>query len=257
MADLDIRIVPVLSDNYVYLAHDPETETCAAVDPAVAEPVLKALDELGWRLTHVLCHHHHMDHIGGNLEVKQATGCTIVGARRDAARIPGIDVEVGEDETLAFGSQTARVFEVPGHTSGHIAYWFENSAALFSGDTLFSLGCGRVFEGDMEMMWASLARLIRKLPADTTIYCGHEYTAANAKFALTIDPDNEALKKRAAEVDTLRSEGQPTLPTTMGQELATNPFLRANDPGIRKNLGLEDASDADVFAEIRTRKDNA
>ncbi len=254
MADLDIRIVPVLSDNYVYLAHDPETETCAAVDPAVAEPVLKALDELGWRLTHVLCTHHHMDHIGGNLEVKQATGCTIVGARRDAARIPGIDVEVGEDETLAFGSQTARVFEVPGHTSGHIAYWFENSAALFSGDTLFSLGCGRLFEGTPEQMWSSLRKL-RGLPDATRVYCGHEYTNSNVDFALSIDPDNDALKKRADEVLALREAGKPSIPSILAEEKAINPFLRADDPAMQEAVGLAGRDPVSVFAEIRRRKD--
>ena len=254
MAELDIRIVPVLSDNYVYLIHDPETKACAAIDPAVAEPVLKALDEQGWRLTHILCTHHHMDHIGGNLEVKQATGCTIVGARSDAGRIPGIDVEVGEDETFTFGNQTARIFEVPGHTSGHIAYWFEESDALFCGDTLFSLGCGRLFEGTPEQMWTSLRKL-RGLPDTTRVYCGHEYTNSNADFALSIDPDNGALKKRADEVLALCEAGKPSIPSVLAEEKAINPFLRADDPAMQEAVGLAGRDPVSVFAEIRRRKD--
>ena len=255
MAELDIRIVPVLSDNYVYLLHDPETEACAVVDPAVAEPVLGVVDTLGWRLTHILCTHHHMDHIGGNLEVKKATGCTIVGARKDAARIPGIDVEVAEDETVAIGHRTARVFEVPGHTSGHIAFWFEDSAALFCGDTLFSLGCGRLFEGTPEQMWGSLRKL-RGLPGATRVYCGHEYTNSNADFALAIDPENTALKKRADEVLALREAGKPTIPSTLDEEKTTNPFLRADDPLVQEAVGLAGRDPVSVFAEIRRRKDH-
>ncbi len=254
MTELDIRIVPVLNDNYVYLLHDPETDACAAVDPAVAEPVLRALDSEGWNLTHILCTHHHMDHIGGNLEVKQTTGCAIVGAKADAARIPGIDIEVSEDDTIAIGNQSARVLEVPGHTSGHIAYWVEGSAALFCGDALFSLGCGRLFEGTPEQMWSGLLKL-RGLPGGTRVYCGHEYTNSNADFALSIDPDNGALKKRADEVLALREAGKPSIPSTIEEEKAINPFLRADDPAIQEAVGLAGRDPVSVFAEVRRRKD--
>ena len=255
MASLDIRVLPVLSDNYVYLARDPDTGDCAVVDPAVAEPVLQAVKDLGWTLSQILCTHHHMDHIGGNLEVKQATGCRIVGARSDGGRIPGIDEMVEEGDSIAIGNRKARVFETPGHTSGHISFWFEDSSALFCGDTLFSLGCGRLFEGTPEQMWASLRKL-RGLPDDTQVYCGHEYTNSNADFALSVDPDNGALKRRADEVVTLREAGRPTIPATLGEEKAANPFLRADDAGLRAAMGLDGQDPVAVFAEIRRRKDN-
>ncbi|MBT3361061.1 MAG: hydroxyacylglutathione hydrolase [Rhodospirillales bacterium] len=254
MSNLEVHQVPVLSDNYVYLVRDPDTGSCAAVDPAVAEPVLQTLDRLGWKLTHIFCTHHHMDHIGGNLEVKQATGCTIVGAGADAGRIPGIDVEVGNGDLVELGGKTARVFEVPGHTSGHVAYWFENSQALFCGDTLFSLGCGRLFEGTADQMWESLSRL-RGLPGETRIFCAHEYTNSNADFALSIDPNNPALKKRADEVLTLREAGKPTVPSTLADECAANPFLRADAPDLQRATGMEGRDAVEVFAEIRRRKD--
>ncbi len=254
MSDLEIHQIPVLSDNYVYLVRDPDTEACAAVDPAVAEPVLQALDRLGWKLTHVFCTHHHMDHIGGNLEVKKATGCTIVGAGADASRIPGIDVEVRNGDIVELGGKKARVFEVPGHTSGHVAYWFEDSQALFCGDTLFSLGCGRLFGGTAGQMWESLSRL-RGLPGETRVFCAHEYTNSNADFALSIDADNPALKQRAAEVLALREAGKPTVPSTLAAERATNPFLRADDANLQHAVGLGGRDPVEVFAEIRRRKD--
>ena len=254
MPDLEVHQLSVLSDNYVYLVRDPETQACTAVDPAVAEPVLQALDRLGWKLTHILCTHHHMDHIGGNLEVKQATGCTIVGAGADAARIPGIDVQVRNGDHVELGGKTARVFEVPGHTSGHVAYWFEDSHALFCGDTLFSLGCGRLFEGTAEQMWESLSRL-RDLPGETRVYCAHEYTNSNADFALSVDPDNPALKKRADEVLALREAGKPTVPSSLAEECAANPFLRADAPDLQRAAGLVGRDAVEVFTEIRRRKD--
>lgn len=254
MADLKVHQLPVLSDNYVYLVRDPTTEACAAVDPAVAEPVLNTLDRLGWKLTHIFCTHHHMDHIGGNIEVKKATGCTIVGAGGDAGRIPGIDVEVRNGDIVELGQKKARVFEVPGHTSGHVAYWFEDSQALFSGDTLFSLGCGRLFEGTAKQMWESLSRL-RALPGETQVYCGHEYTNSNADFALSIDPGNQALKKRADEVQALREAGKASVPSTLAEERAANPFLRADAPDLQRATGMAGRDAVEVFAEIRRRKD--
>lgn len=252
---LMIEQLPVLSDNYIYLLHDPSTGATAAVDPAVPEPVLEALQRRGWSLSHILNTHHHHDHTGGNTVLKQATGCTIVGARSDAARIPGIDMEVGERDSFMLGAAAAKVFEVPGHTSGHIAYWFPDSHALFCGDTLFTLGCGRLFEGTAEQMWDSLLKL-RGLPGDTLVYCAHEYTQSNARFARTIERDNATLQARIREVDAVRARGLPAVPSRLDEEKETNPFLRADIAAVKRAVGLDDATDAArVFAEIRRRKD--
>jgi len=254
MTQLRIEQIPVLSDNYVYLVHEPGAELTGVVDPAVAAPVLERLRQRGWTLDWILSTHHHADHTGGNLELKQATGCKIAGAKKDAARIPGIDVGLVEGDRFELCQAEAEVFETPGHTLGHISYWFDDANALFCADTLFSLGCGRVFEGTPAQMWNSLSKL-SALPDDTLVYCGHEYTQSNARFALSVDPDNPALKARAAEVDRQRAAGQPTVPTTLRQERAANPFLRPHDPAIRQRLGMTDASDAEIFAELRRRKD--
>lgn len=254
MPSLQIHQIPVLSDNYVYLIRDPETEATAAVDPAVAGPVLDALDHLGWKLTHILNTHHHHDHVGGNLELKRARGCTIVGNRADARRIPGLDVGVAEGDEVALGNQRAKVIEVYGHTVGHIAYWFEGSSALFCGDTLFALGCGRLFEGTPAQMWSSLEKL-RALPDDTRVYCAHEYTQANAAFALSVDPDNRALRERAEQVRVLRAKDKPTVPSTVAEERATNPFLRADAEALKRAASLPSGDAVAVFAEIRRQKD--
>jgi len=253
MSELVIRQIPVLRDNYVYLLHDEASGATGVVDPSVAEPVLVQLAETGWRLTHILNTHHHPDHTGGNLEIKRATGAIVVGPRADRDRIPGIDVAVADGERYALGSETAEVFDVPGHTRGHIAYWFKNSRALFCGDTLFLMGCGRLFEGTPEQMWRSLGKL-RRLPGETRVYCGHEYTQANARFALTVDPQNAALVARARRVDALRAEGKSTVPGTMADELATNPFLRADEPALQEAAGAPGDPVA-TFAAIRRRKD--
>jgi hydroxyacylglutathione hydrolase len=254
MSPLVVEQIPVLRDNYVYLAYDPPTGACAAVDPAVAAPVLAALDRLGWTLSHILNTHHHGDHTSGNLELKHATGCSIVGHGRDRARIPGIDVAVADGDQVMLGTQAARVIAVDGHTRGHIAYWFRQSSALFCGDTLFSLGCGRLFEGSAAEMWASLNRL-RALPDDTRVYPAHEYTLSNARFALTIDPDNPALRRMADRAERLRRQNAPTVPSLLADERAANPFLRADEPALAGRLGLADSEPAAVFAEIRRRKD--
>jgi hydroxyacylglutathione hydrolase len=254
MAQLEIEQIPILSDNYVYLVREPEAGVTGVVDPGVAAPVLERLQRRGGTLDWILITHHHGDHTGGNLELKQATGCRIVGPKKDAARVPGIDLGVVEGERFRLGEAEAEVLETPGHTLGHISYWFADAKALFCADTLFSLGCGRVIEGQFEQMWNSLAKLAR-LPEDALVYCAHEYTQANARFALTIDPDNPALRARAAEVDRQRAAGQPTVPTRLGAERAANPFLRPQDEAIRRRLGMADANDAEVFAEIRKRKD--
>jgi hydroxyacylglutathione hydrolase len=254
MTQLQIEQIPVLSDNYVYLVHEPAAGVTGVVDPAVAAPVLEQLQRRDWTLDWILITHHHADHTGGNLEIKEATGCQIVGAKKDAARIPGIDLGLVEGDRFQLGEAEAEVFETPGHTSQHISYWFAGAKALFCADTLFSLGCGRVIEGQFDQMWNSLSKF-GKLPDDALVYCAHEYTQANARFALTVDPDNPALKARAAEADRQRAAGQPTVPTRLGAERAANPFLRPHDPAIRARLGMPNASDAEVFAEIRKRKD--
>lgn len=244
-----------LSDNYCFLVHEAESGMTAVIDTPEVEPIEKALEEKGWTLTHILNTHHHFDHAGGNLELKARHGCTIVGSRGDRERIPGIDVEVSDGETFDLGSATADVVEVPGHTSGHIAYHFAETGVAFVGDTVFALGCGRLFEGTPTQMWTSIQKLMA-LPDDTVLYCAHEYTQANAAFALSVDPDNAALVARSAEIDDLRAAGTPTVPTTLGVEKATNPFLRPMSDTLRASLGMTGMSDVEVFAETRRRKDN-
>lgn len=255
MSGLEVVQIPVLRDNYVYLARDGATGACAAVDPAVAEPVLAALDQRGWRLSHILNTHHHHDHVGGNMELKRRTGCTVVGNVEDAARIPGIDVRVRDGDAYDLGASRAEVIAVSGHTIGHIAYWFADAGVLFCGDTLFALGCGRLFEGTASQMWQSLSRL-RALPDGTRVYCAHEYTEANAAFALAVDPENAALADRAEAVRAARRAGRATVPSTMAEERRTNPFLRADDPSLARAAGLAGADPTAVFAEIRRRKDH-
>lgn len=256
MSTLEIELLPALSDNYVYLIHDPATATTGVVDPAVAAPVRARLRAQNRRLDWILITHHHNDHVGGLAELKAETGCRVVGPRADVARIAGLDLLVDDGDTVEFGGVRAHVLATPGHTSGHISYWFGDAEAVFCGDTLFALGCGRLFEGDAPTMWRSLGKLMA-LPDATRVYCGHEYTLSNARFALTVDHDNAELQRRAAEIEAVRARGEPTIPTTIGLEKATNPFLRAADPGIRARLGLEGAGDAEVFGEIRRRKDRA
>lgn len=254
MAELVIEQIPVLSDNYVWLIHEPEAAVTGVVDPAVAEPVLARLEAKDWKLDWILSTHHHADHTGGNLDLKRATGCRIAGPKKDESRIPGIDLGLLEGDTFELGNARAEILETPGHTSGHISYWFADAKALFCADTLFSLGCGRLFEGTPALMWRSLQKF-SKLPDDAVVYCGHEYTQSNARFALTVDPDNPALQERAQEVERLRADGRPTVPSTLGAERHANPFLRPDAASIRRTLGMENASDVEVFAEIRGRKD--
>ncbi|MBV8976596.1 MAG: hydroxyacylglutathione hydrolase [Alphaproteobacteria bacterium] len=253
MRPLDIAIVPCLSDNYAYLVHDADAGLCAVIDPSEAPPVDKALAARGWKLTHILNTHHHFDHTGGNLPLKQTTGARVVGPAKDRARIPGIDEGVEEGKDWRFGRRAVRVLEIPAHTRAHIAFVFDDAA--FTGDTLFAMGCGRLFEGTPEMMWASLTKLMN-LPDATRVFCGHEYTQSNGRFALTLEPDNAALASRMKEVDAARAKGIPTVPSTMALEKQTNPFLRPNSAELRRSLGLESASDVEVFAETRRRKDN-
>jgi hydroxyacylglutathione hydrolase len=255
MATLEIKQVPTRTDNYVYLFRDADTDLVGVVDPSDAAPVIEALEGLGWKPTHIINTHHHNDHTGGNIEIKEKYGCTIVGPRADHDRIVGIDVDVGDGDGFVFGNETAAVFDTPGHTRGHIAYHFPDSKILFCGDTLFALGCGRVFEGTMEQMWTSLGKL-RALPDDTQVYCAHEYTQSNARFALTVETSNDALKEYAREIDEKRARNEPTVPSLLGRDKETNPFLRADVASLADSVGLSGADPVSVFAEVRTRKDN-
>ncbi|WP_294611023.1 hydroxyacylglutathione hydrolase [uncultured Roseovarius sp.] len=252
---LQILTIPCLSDNYAYLAHDPETGDTMAVDVPEARPVLAALGEKGWVLSHVLLTHHHADHTQGLAELLAAAPARVIGAAADAHRLPPLDLAVSEGDTITIGRETGHVLDVSGHTVGHIAVHFPASGVVFTADSLMALGCGRVFEGTMAQMYESLCKLAA-LPPETIICSGHEYTQANAKFALSVDPGNPALISRAKAIDAARAAGQPTVPSILADELATNPFLRAADPGVQANLGMSGQDPARVFAEIRTRKDH-
>jgi hydroxyacylglutathione hydrolase len=242
------------TDNFGVLAHEPDSGETVIIDAPEEAPILAAVERTGWQPTALWITHHHGDHVAANLALKQKFGLTIIGPRAEAEKIPGIDQEVSEGDRLRIGAETAVVIDTPGHTAGHVSYHLPGSGLAFVGDTLFAIGCGKVIECKPPVMFQSLEKLAG-LPAQTKIYCGHEYTQNNARFALTVDPSNAALKARAAKVDALRQAGKPTLPTTIGEELATNPFLRWRDPAIRRQLGMEGASDVAVFAEIRKRKD--
>ena len=253
MSDIEIVQFACLSDNYGYLVHDKASGETACIDTPEAAPILAELEKRNWQLSHIWNTHHHYDHAGNNLELKEKTGCMIIGPAGEADKIPGIDRAVDEGDRAQLGAHQARILNVGGHTLGHIAYHMDGHA--FVGDSLFALGCGRVFEGTMAQMWASLEKL-NALPDGTKIYCAHEYTSANAAFAVTIDPDNQALKTRIAEIAALRAADKPTVPTEIGLERATNPFLRATDAAVQAHLGMSGAAAVDVFAEIRSRKDN-
>lgn len=249
----EIRVFPCLTDNFGYLIHDPATKATASIDAPEAAPVIKALEQEGWTLTDILVTHHHGDHVGGIAELKKKYKCRVVAPHDKKARIADVDERVQEGDTVTVGNLKARVLDTPGHTLDHISYVFDADKALFAADTLFSIGCGRVFEGDYPMMWDSLVKL-RKLPDDFNLYCGHEYTASNVKFAQSIEPDNAALKARADEVAKLRAANKPTIPVTLGEEKKANTFLRADAPEVAKAVGLAGKSAAEVFGELRERK---
>lgn len=252
---MEIEQFTCRSDNYGVLVRDAATGAAALIDAPEEAAILAAIERTGWTPSLLLITHHHPDHVEANLALKERFGLRIVGPRAEADRIPGIDERVAEGDTVRLGGQTVRVIETPGHTAGHVSYHLPDAGVAFTGDTLFALGCGRLFEAGPETMFASLAKLAA-LPDATQVYCGHEYTLSNARFALSVDPGNERLRARAGEIEALRAKGRPTLPTTIAEEKATNPFLRAGDPAIRKALGLEDAPDVAVFAELRRRKDS-
>jgi len=245
-----IITIPCLSDNYAYLID--AGGACAVVDPSEAAPVMAALSREGLKLTHIVNTHHHGDHTGGNLELKAAFGAEVVGPARENGRIPGLDLAVSEVTGWRFAGHDVKVMDVPGHTLGATTYVIDGNA--FTGDTLFSCGCGRVLEGDPTMMWASLSKLMT-LPDDTKLWCGHEYTEKNASFALTLEPENQALRMFTNVVRQARAKGNASIPSTMKLEKIVNPFLRPGSPAIRKALGMKDADDVAVFAEVRRRKD--
>lgn len=225
---IEIVCVPVLNDNYVWLVHDPESRETVAVDPAVAEPVLEAAARRGWTITQIWNTHWHPDHIGGNAGIRAATACRIAGPAAEAAKIPALDVAVREGDSVRLGRLRADVWEVPAHTAGHIAYHLPEAGVIFVGDTLFAMGCGRLFEGTAEQMFANMRRLAA-LDDDTRAYCAHEYTASNGRFALSVEPDNADIAARMDAVTAMRERGEPTVPTTIALERATNPFMRAKD----------------------------
>jgi hydroxyacylglutathione hydrolase len=250
------HLFPCLTDNYGVLVHDPETGATAAIDAPEAAPIEAALKATGWRLTDILVTHHHADHTGGIAELKQRHRCRVVAPHGEVTRIPLVDATVREDDKVRLGALEALVLETPGHTAGHISYFFPADKLAFVGDTLFSIGCGRVIEGTPEMMWQSLLKL-RALPDDTRVYCGHEYTRSNIRFAKTIEPANAALSARETEVDKLLAARKPTIPSTIGEEKAANPFLRADVPEVAKSVGLAGSPPWKVFAEIRERKNRS
>ncbi|MEO1168652.1 MAG: hydroxyacylglutathione hydrolase [Pseudomonadota bacterium] len=237
---LEIVRIPVLSDNYVWLVHEPDSGETMVVDPAVADPVLAEAENRGWPITQIWNTHWHPDHTGGNADIKAATGCTITGPEAEKARIPTLDRMVKEGDTARLGNVEADVIDVPAHTAGHIAYHFPTEKAAFVGDTLFAMGCGRLFEGTPQQMYTNMRKL-EALPDDTLVYCAHEYTEANGRYAVTAEPDNQALAKRMDEVVAMRAKGKATVPTTIGEERATNPFMRA--------------ASAEELAERRAAKD--
>ena len=253
---LETKLIPCRSDNYAVLAHDKEASLTFLVDVPEAAAVKSALKETGWTLTHILITHHHFDHVEGLAEIKKQTGATVIGPAESADKIGNIDVPVEDGDVYKFGDHKIYALGTPGHTLDHISYWIPDAQLAFTGDTLFAMGCGRVFEGTLKDMWFSVDKLA-KLPPETTFFCGHEYTEANGTFCLTIEPENELLQQRVEEIRELRAKGLPTVPSTILDELTTNVFLRANDTDLKESLGMAGAEDWEVFAEIRTRKDKA
>jgi hydroxyacylglutathione hydrolase len=251
---LELVTIPCRTDNYAYLLHDAASGDTALIDAPEATPILTALQTRGWTLRQILITHHHGDHIEAVPELVAATGAQVLGAKADAHRLPPLDRALTEGDTVQVGPESAQVIDVSGHTLGHIAFHFPDSAYAFTADSLMAGGCGRLFEGTPAQMWHSLSKLAA-LPPETMICSGHEYTASNLRFAATIEPENPALLSRIARVTTARAENRATVPSRLSGELATNPFLRANLPHIKALLGLPDAPDAAVFAEIRARKD--
>lgn len=255
---LEIHLFAYLSDNYGVLLHDPASGETVAVDAGDGDAYLAALKEKGWTLTQLWITHHHWDHTQGLEQIKAVTGCTVIGPEENSKTIAGLDAWLKDGDTFEFAGRKVHIIATPGHTTDMINFHLPEEGPggiVFTGDTLFTLGCGRIFEGTPQMMWDSLRKLMA-LPPQTVVYSAHEYTLANAKFALSVDPGNTLLQARAKSFEAMRARGEATVPTTMAEELQTNPFLRASDPDIRKLLAMETAGDAEVFTEIRRRKDS-
>ena len=251
---LELVTIPCLADNYAYLIRNPATRETALIDAPEAAPILAALKEKGWSLATVFLTHHHDDHVEGVAEIVAATGARVLGAKADAHRLPPLDRALVEGDTISVGGEVGQVIDVSGHTMGHLAFLFPQSKLAFTADSLMSGGCGRLFEGTPATMYASLAKLAA-LPGDTLICSGHEYTASNLRFAMTIEPQNPALLARVARVAEARAKGEATVPSLLSDEMATNPYLRAHLPQVKAAVGKTGATDAEVFAEIRARKD--
>ena len=251
---MKIEIISCLSDNYSYLIHDEESNTVAIIDPSEFKPCDKIIKKYN-KLDFILNTHHHADHVNGNLELKKKYNSKILGFSQDKRRIPGIDILLEENQKQKIGNLEFEVIFIPGHTKGHIAFFFSKEKIAFTGDTLFSLGCGRVFEGTHEEMFYSLNK-IKNLPPDTKIYCGHEYTKSNLNFCLAYDSKNTFLKEKKIDIQKKLKSNQPTIPSTLGEEIKTNIFLRCNDPEIKRTLGLKDSSEVEVFSKLRDLKDS-
>ena len=252
---IEIEMFACREDNFGVLVHDTEADITLSIDAPDETAINVALARRNWKLDYILTTHKHIDHVEANLALKAKFNCAIYGPEGDEALIPGIDLRVAGGDVLKLGSMDIRVIDTPGHTAACVSFYIPAARAVFTADSLFSLGCGRLFDGTPEMMWASMQRLMA-LPHDTKIYCGHEYTASNARLALSVDAENADLQARAGQVNLLRAQGKPTLPVTLAQELATNPFLRPHDAAIRAHLGMETATDGEVFAELRARKNS-
>ena len=251
---MKIEIIPCLSDNYSYLIHEKSTNTISIVDPSEFKPCEEVINKYK-KLDFILNTHHHADHVGANLELKKKYNSKILGSKSDKSRIPGIDILLRENQKQKIGNLEFEVIFVPGHTKGHIAFFFSKEKIAFTGDTLFSLGCGRIFEGTHEEMFNSLNK-IKNLPPDTKIYCGHEYTKSNLNFCLAYDSKNAFLKEKKIDIQKKLKSNQPTIPSTLGEEIKTNIFLRCNDPEIKRTLGLKDSSEVEVFSKLRDLKDS-
>ena len=252
---MDIEIIPCLNDNYSYLIKDNQTNTVAIIDPSEFGPCDKKINQKYKKLDFILNTHHHFDHVGGNTELKKKYGSKILGFEMDKKRIPAVDILLKDGQEFIIGNLSFKTIFIPGHTSGHIAFYLKKEKVVFTGDTLFSLGCGRVFEGTYQQMFDSLNK-IKSLPEETKVYCGHEYTKNNFKFCLKFDPNNNYLKDRIKVIDARIKEGKPTIPSTIREEIQTNIFLRYDDHDVKNTLNLKNASDLEIFTKLRDLKDN-
>ncbi len=252
---IEVIQIPILNDNYTYLLHEKEDNIVASVDPGLSEPIIKILEKKNLRLDFIFNTHHHHDHVGGNLKLKQKTNCLVIGPESERKRIPGIDIGMRNNDARKFGKSSFIVFETPGHTLGDISFYFPNESLLFCGDTLFSGGCGRLFEGTAKQMWKSL-KFLRTLPDDTLLYCGHEYTESNLKFAISLDKNDNKIRKKFNHVQDLRKEGKFSIPSLLKEEKEVNPFLKIDDPHFKKKVNLNSKNNWETFDIIRKMKDN-